>query len=180
VRHRLAVVEAVLVGQRAHAPVVRAVALAASLVAALDLAYAVLVFTVIRPVTTPQRVLQSIASGLLGRSAYEGGWPTAVLGLGLHLFIALVWTLIFLAALRLLPPLRRWVSDRRGAVLVALGYGALMWLGMDLIVLPLSRARATPVGSPFFFIHLAQHALLLGPSIVLLLRPTASAPTDAR
>jgi hypothetical protein len=158
---------------------VRAVILAASLVAALDLAYALLMWTVIRPVTTPLRVLQSIASGLLGRSAYQGGWPTAVLGLGLHLFIALVWTLVFLAALRLLPPVRRWVSDRRGVVLVALGYGALMWLGMDLIVLPLSRARATPLGSPFFFINLAQHALFLGPPIVFLLRAPASAPDRA-
>jgi hypothetical protein len=178
-RHRLSLVEAVLVGERARAPVVRAVALAASLVAALDLAYAVLVWAVIRPVTTPRGVLQSIASGLLGRSAYRGGWPTAFLGLALHVFIALTWTLIFLAALRFLPPLRRWVSDRRRAVLVGLGYGALMWLGMDLIVLPLSRARATPVGSPFFFINLAQHALVLGPPIVLLLRAVASRPDEA-
>jgi hypothetical protein len=51
---------------------------------------------------------------------------------------------------------------------------------MDLIVLPLSRARATPVGSPFFFINLAQHALVLGPPIVLLLRPAVSAPSEAR
>jgi hypothetical protein len=171
-------VEAVLVAERPRAPVVRAVTLAAIVVAALDLAYAMLVWTVIQPVTTPRGILQSIASGLLGRSSFGGGWPTAILGLGLHLFIALVWTLIFLAALRLLPPLRRWVSDRRGAVLVGLGYGALMWLGMDLIVLPLSRARATPVGSPFFFINLAQHALVLGPPIVLLLRAVASRPDE--
>jgi hypothetical protein len=173
-------VEAVLVAERARAPVVRAVTLAAIVVAALDLAYAMLVWTVIQPVTTPRGILQSIASGLLGRSSFGGGWPTAILGLGLHLFIALVWTLIFLAALRLLPPLRRWVSDRRGAVLVGLGHGALMWLGMDLIVLPLSRARATPVGSPFFFINLAQHALVLGPPIVLLLRAAASTSSQAR
>ena len=39
----------------------------------------------------PIRIPQSIASGLLGRAAYSGGLRTVLLGLALHLFIALVW-----------------------------------------------------------------------------------------
>ncbi len=34
------------------------------------------------------RVLQSVASGALGREAYQGGLSTAGLGLALHFFIA--------------------------------------------------------------------------------------------
>jgi hypothetical protein len=34
------------------------------------------------------RIFQSIASGLLGKAAFEGGVGTAVLGLILHVFIA--------------------------------------------------------------------------------------------
>ena len=36
----------------------------------------------------PVRLLQGIASGLLGPHAFQGGWGTAVLGLALHFFIA--------------------------------------------------------------------------------------------
>jgi hypothetical protein len=34
------------------------------------------------------RILQSVASGLLGRASYEGGWATVALGTFLHFFIA--------------------------------------------------------------------------------------------
>jgi hypothetical protein len=37
---------------------------------------------------SPARLFQGIASGLLGRSAFEGGMATALLGVLLHLFIA--------------------------------------------------------------------------------------------
>ena len=38
---------------------------------------------------TPLRIAQSIASGLLGRAAFEGGYKTAALGVVLHFIIAL-------------------------------------------------------------------------------------------
>jgi hypothetical protein len=37
---------------------------------------------------TPARIFQSIASGLMGRSAFTGGLATVALGLLLHYFIA--------------------------------------------------------------------------------------------
>jgi len=37
---------------------------------------------------TPVRILQSIASGVLGRAAYQGGTRTAALGLALHFGIS--------------------------------------------------------------------------------------------
>ena len=53
-----------------------------------------------RASVTPTRVLQSVASGVLGATAYSGGAKTAVLGLALHFLIATIWTIIFYLASR--------------------------------------------------------------------------------
>ncbi len=58
------------------------------LAGALDITYAI-VFNYVRSGVPPVRILQSVASGLLGRAAYSGGAGTAGLGLALHFFIAL-------------------------------------------------------------------------------------------
>ena len=49
---------------------------------------------------TAQRTLQSVASGLLGRGALEGGWATAALGLALHFLIALSFATTYYLASR--------------------------------------------------------------------------------
>ena len=49
---------------------------------------------------TPVRVLQSVASGLLGKSSFQGGTKTAILGAFLHFFIAFSWAAIFYVASR--------------------------------------------------------------------------------
>src|ERR1041385_8378020 len=46
------------------------------------------------------RMLQGIASGLLGPRSFEGGLSTAGLGLAIHFFIALVAATLFYAASR--------------------------------------------------------------------------------
>jgi hypothetical protein len=50
---------------------------------ALDLVYAVLVYSPQKPILIPQ----TIASGLLGMKSYSGGVQTATLGIVLHFFI---------------------------------------------------------------------------------------------
>src|SRR5512146_3270726 len=52
-------------------------------------------------------ILQGIASGLLGPSAFHGGAATAVLGLFLHFFIAFSWATVFYLASRKLAFLTR-------------------------------------------------------------------------
>ena len=49
---------------------------------------------------TPARVLKGVASGVLGRSALEGGFGTATLGLAMHFTMALTVTAIFYALSR--------------------------------------------------------------------------------
>lgn len=55
----------------------------------------------------PLRVLRSIASGLLGAQARNGGIGTTALGLGLHFLIALGAATVYYAASRKLDLLTR-------------------------------------------------------------------------
>ncbi len=81
---------------------------------------------------TPTRVLQAIASGLLGADSFKGGFATAALGLVLHFFIATTATVIYYAASRKLKVL----VDQ--PIVCGLAYGIPVYLVMNLIVLPLS------------------------------------------
>jgi len=61
----------------------------------LDLAYVIVLWVLVLKKTTVVRICQSIAAGLLGKAAYEGGTQTAVLGLACHFAIATIWSLVF-------------------------------------------------------------------------------------
>lgn len=80
----------------------------------------------------PVRVMQSVASGLLGATAFSGGAKTAALGAVLHFFIATVWTAVFYFASRRL----RFLLDR--PVVSGLLYGVVVYLFMNFVVIPLS------------------------------------------
>ena len=102
--------------------------------ATLDLVYACSFWAWLRHVP-PVRVLQYIASGAIGDAAFAGGIATAVLGAGLHYFIAtmMVWAY--------------YLASRRFHVLVeyplryGLPYGLLLWGLMTHVVVPLSLAQ---------------------------------------
>ena len=78
----------------------------------------------------PIKIPQSIASGILGRAAYSDGVPSILLGLAAHLFIALVWSTIFVLAARAVPFLEH------HAVASGLVYGAFIYAVMYYLVLP--------------------------------------------
>ena len=90
------------------------------------------------------QILQGIAAGVLGAGAFDGGVATALLGLGCHYLIALIWTAIFFAIYRRLPALSR------HRVVTAIGYGALVSMAMTFVVLPLSRVAPRPFDPGFF------------------------------
>jgi hypothetical protein len=107
---------------------------------ALDIADA-LIFHGARGVA-PWRVLQAIASGLLGRQAFSGGGWTATLGLGLHFLIATSAAALYALASLHLPVLvrRPWVCG--------LAYGLVVYAVMQFVVLPLSAFRPGPPAPP--------------------------------
>ena len=86
----------------------------------------------------PVNVFQYVASGALGRSAFDGGWLTAGLGLVFHLAIALSWAALFFFAY----PSFSFLAKSR--VLNGVGYGLFIWLTMNLLVVPMSRIPARP------------------------------------
>jgi len=137
-----------------------AVAVGGLIVGALDLAYAILVYSPREPILIPQ----TIASGILGLKSYSGGAGTAALGVVLHFVIALGAATVYYLASRRLTVL---VSH---AVLCGLTYGALVYLFMHMIVLPLS---AVPKGdTPFVYkaIEFVEHWFCVGLPIALSVR----------
>ncbi len=104
----------------------------------------------------PTRVLQAIASGLLGRDAFEGGLATAALGLFLHFVIAFGAAAIYYAASLRLPVLiRRWL-------VCGLVFGLAVFFFMQHVVLPLSAFRISPNRELFPVEGLLIHALGVG------------------
>jgi uncharacterized membrane protein YagU involved in acid resistance len=82
----------------------------------------------------PLVILQSIASGALGKSAFRSGVPAAVFGLVLQLAMSVIIALIFAAVAQRLTLLkRRWFAS-------GLAYGVVVYFVMNFIVLPLSAA----------------------------------------
>jgi hypothetical protein len=84
------------------------------------------------------RMLQGIASGLLGRSSFDGGFATAGLGLAIHFFIALVAASVFYAASRKIDFLTR------QPIVAGLLYGIAVYLVMYWIVIRLVFPNAHP------------------------------------
>jgi hypothetical protein len=156
---------------------VRALLTATVTVAALDLSYVWVLWVLIRQRITTEQLLQSIATGLLGRDAYQGGPPTAILGGALHLLIAAIWCTIFWLILSRAGRLRAIASQPVGLAIVGICYGMLVWWGMDLVVLPLSRARPVPIESWTFVINTVQHAIMIGLPIALIVGGTMTART---
>ena len=111
-------------------PPFSAILIGGTIAGALDITYAI-GFSAMHGVP-PMRILQSVASGLLGKPAFEGGVPIAILGLALHFFIAFSWAAIFYLASRVIPALTR------HAVIAGVFYGFLIYAVMNLVVLPLS------------------------------------------
>lgn len=105
---------------------------------------------------TAVRILQSIASGLLGPDAFNGGGATAALGTLLHFFIACSAAAVYYVASRRFPVLvRRWVP-------CGLAFGVCVFFCMRQIVLPLSLARHAGFAWPMFLNGIAIHALGIG------------------
>jgi uncharacterized membrane protein YagU involved in acid resistance len=111
---------------------------------------------------SPERVFQSVSAGLLGReAAMAGGLPTALLGVVLHVVIAIGMATAFVLTAQRVPALLRWPWP-----LVGLAYGAVLYAVMHGVVVPLSRASAPPFWWPWAIADVGSHLLLCGLPIV--------------
>ena len=148
---------------------------AATIVAILDISFAATYWVVYKGTTTLPRILQSIATGIQGRAAMQGGTASVLLGAAAHCAVALGWTMIFWLAARRWPAFRRVLGSRGGAFRVGMPYGVFVWLAMEFVVVPISHAKPAPVLSAWFAVSLVWHAFGVGlPMAVILREPVSS------
>jgi uncharacterized membrane protein YagU involved in acid resistance len=103
----------------------------------MDIIAAVIKYT-IEQNREPTKLFQFIASGVFGKEAFTGGMGMAALGLLFHFLLAYIFAIIFF----LIYPRIHFLS--RNKVLTGLVYGVLVWIVMNLVVLPLSNAPRLP------------------------------------
>lgn len=104
----------------------------------------------------PVSILHSIASGLLGRAAFQGGTATALLGLAIHFAIACAVVVAYHLASRRFPALRG------RPLLWGPLYGVLVWVVMNRLVLPLTPAMTGTQSLAVVINGLLIHALGVG------------------
>ncbi len=130
------------------------------IVGVLDLIYAILVYSPQKPILIPQ----TIASGVLGMKSYSGGVPAASLGVVLHFVIALAAATAYYLASRKLT----FLVDR--GVLSGLIYGALVYLFMHVVVLPLSAVSHSDIPLIYKACEFVEHWFCVGLPIALSVR----------
>jgi uncharacterized membrane protein YagU involved in acid resistance len=86
----------------------------------------------------PGRVLQTIASGVFGEASYTGGSTMMALGLGLQIAMSFVIALIYNVASSYSE------SMRLSPLLFGALYGVIIFVVMNFVVVPLSKAYPKP------------------------------------
>jgi uncharacterized membrane protein YagU involved in acid resistance len=106
--------------------------LAGLIAGTLDILAAIFIYAILLQKTTPIKILQSIASGIFKKEAYNGGSQMAWYGLGLHFIIAMVFAWFYFTIYPYLPFLKK------NALFSGFLYGIFVWIVMNLIVLPIA------------------------------------------
>ena len=109
------------------------------------------------------RMLQGIASGLLGQRSFRGGMATAGLGLAVHFLIAFTAAAVFYAASRKFSSLTQY------AVVSGLLYGIAVYIFMYWMVVPLAFPTARHSMSRDVTAVII-HIVLIGLPIALIVR----------
>ena len=115
--------------------------------------------------STPKRLFQGVASTVLGKSAYDGGTRTALIGVLMHVAVAFTWSAIFLVLAMRSAQIQRVLASRGGIFKVAAVYGPLIWIVMSLVVIPL-LTRRPPTINRRWWIQLLGHIVFVGLPIV--------------
>ncbi len=153
----------------ARAPaLLRTIVLGGAIVGVLDLIAAVSIG--LAAGANPMRVVQSIASGLLGRAAYAGGWQTVAVGLAAHFTIATVVAAVYVLATR------AWPAIGRRPLVAGSVYGLLVFATMYGVVLPLVGIRAWPTTASAYARAIGAHLFAVGWPIALWATRCAASP----
>lgn len=114
----------------------------------------VAVMTVYR--VNPVRMCWYIAGAAFGKEAISGSVVMAVWGLAFHFFIALFWTILFFF---LYPRIN---SFSKNIIVNGFLYGIVIWVVMNLVVLPLTKLPPTPLTTDHVIIGITIVMLMVG------------------
>lgn len=132
----------------------RAILIAGLIIGTLDI-FAAILHTLILG-GNPIRLLQYIGSALFGSRAFESAIPYAPLGLLFHYLWAFFWAWLYF----FMAPI---IEKRRiGWIPSGIGYGVLVWVLMNLVVLPISLVPSRPLTVSAVLIGIATLILAIG------------------
>ena len=101
----------------------------------LDILYAFVVYGSLSYGIAPERILQSVAAGWIGRDASRaGGMETAALGLATHFMLATIMAAIYVLLATRVSALTK------QALLWGFVYGLILYVAMNYVVVPLSAS----------------------------------------
>jgi hypothetical protein len=132
------------------------------LAGALDITAAFLVYGYFG--AKPIAILQSVASGAMGPSSFNGGLATAALGLFFQFLIATIWATIYVIASRSISFL---ITN---APLAGVLYGIFVYFFMNRVVVPLSAAHKSAFTMRGMVIGVVIHIFCIGLPIALVTR----------
>lgn len=132
----------------------------------LDAADAIVAFGLVNG-QNPIQILQFIASGAIGVSAFGGGLTTAMLGMAFHFFIAFVVAAIYYFASLRIPALHR------QATIFGPLYGVAVFLTMTYLILPFSNLPSSKFSLILYINGIVGHALFVGLPIALFAKYSA-------
>lgn len=110
---------------------------------------------------SPRQIWQYVASAVLGRASFQAGMASLVLGLALHVAVALSIATVFYLVARQFPALLA------RPVRTGLGFGVIAYAVMTWTVVPLTRAAWGHPKLPVLINGVVGHALLIGLPIAL-------------
>jgi hypothetical protein len=125
----------------------------------------------LRARVTPVRIGQSIASGLLGSSSFQGGYGTALLGFAIHFLIAFTAATVFYLTSRKL----KFMSQHFLAAGVL--YGVSVYTFMYWVVMPLSAVRRGPFSLQLTVLAIVTHIFCVGLPIAIAVRKYGVTPS---
>ncbi|QHT68321.1 DUF1440 domain-containing protein [Rhodocytophaga rosea] len=111
----------------------------------------------------PVRIFYYIASGVFGKTAFVAGNQMLFWGLLFHFMIAYIFTAFYFW----LYPKVNFFSTH--VILSGMIYGIVVWIVMNLLVLPLSNTPKLPFSSTQAIIGIGIHMFLVGLPISLLM-----------
>ena len=144
----------------------RRIGLATLVVAVADAAFAFVVYVLIAGRYNFETLLQYIASGVAGQAAFStgaAGIGYAAAGFGIHLALSTGFVVVYAL---MISPL---VHTPMVATAAGVFYGALIWLFMNTVVLPLGRSTHEEFFNGYYTAFFIEHALLVGLPIALIM-----------